>query len=317
MQRKIKLASLILKNKTYNLLHPTKKQVALVSCNQWKNRVIDDLLLANELNHKGLRAKIIAWEDNTINYNKFGCAIVASMWGYQNDLVTLESWLNKMDEYGKLENTTSIIRNNYNKQTQFKILEKNKIATIQTQIVEQKNNNLVAKLTEIFNKFEVEQIVVKPAISGSGENTFLLKKDHLEDEHLVGRLNKINQEKALLVQPFISEIKDGELAVVMIDGKISHAIRRFPHIFNKSGKNHEVSSSELDSELITLCKKVSNISEYKNALYLRIDVVKIYGEYKIMEVEAFEPQLYYSLLKDRKGALDKMSSTIINRHFML
>ena len=48
---------------------------------------------------------------------------------------------------------------------------------------------------------------------------------------------------------------------------------------------------------------------------MRVDTVFTEGKYKIMEVEAFEPELYYHLLKDknRKKMLTRMFDEVMRK----
>lgn len=57
------------------------------------------------------------------------------------------------------------------------------------------------------------------------------------------------------------------------------------------------------------------LPEYKVATYLRIDVVEREGLPIVMEVEAFEPQLYYYLLQgaSRKQALARMVAEVAQK----
>ena len=50
----------------------------------------------------------------------------------------------------------------------------------------------------------------------------------------------------------------------------------------------------------SLKEKYFKIKEYENALYMRVDLVKINDNYKVMELELVEPQLFMGFRKSRK-----------------
>lgn len=319
MRAKIRRGLIKVRLAIYDVFHAKKPKIALVSCREWRGKVLDDLLIARAFNRSGYRVKIVAWEDSGVDYDGFKAILVTSMWGYQDRLVDLEKWF-KVVENKAILNPIETIRANYDKPKQKELLDRVGIRTIPTEVIKKslgsKNREVLTKrIKKIAANFGVESVVIKPAISGSGKNTFIIgaekRKYSFDFEDIPERILKINQEKDLLVQPFIKEIDNGELAVIMIDGEFSHAVMRYPHIFNTVGINHEV--KKVDNEVIEICKKILEISEFKHALYSRIDFVKIKGEYYAMEVELFEPQLYYHLIDEKDEKLNNFVDKFIRR----
>ena len=282
-----------------------RKNVAIVTCDLWKGRVYDDLLLQNWFLKKGALAEIISWQDNSIDWEKYDVILIGSMWGYQNHLPELDKWFGKIDDK-VVVNSLEMIANNFNKTKQFESLKKAKLPVVETKVV---------PIDGVLNfKMPKTPFVVKPAISGGGENTFLVSKEG-ELEELMVILKKINKERELLVQPYIPEISDGELGVVIIEGEIVNAVKRFPGVLKGDFKVEPVNLKRLSDKARDLAMKVCSLPEYKDATYLRVDMVFCQNECKIMEVEAFEPQLYYYLLRDeaREKMLDKMVSAVLGK----
>lgn len=307
----IKGAKFLVKNYWYNLTHPGQKTVAVVSCDEWKNRVTDDRVLVEALNQNGLRAKIISWQDAKVNYEKIDALVIGSMWGYQNYLPELEKWFLKIADK-KVINSLDVIRKNYDKVTQYELLKQNNIPINETLIIEKGDGNLEQRLNEFYKG--CESFVVKPSVSGSGENTFLINNDSRKNSYDLTKimldLTKINKDRALLVQPFLKGIDDGECAMIYIGGEFSHAMMRYPHVFNDNGREHEIVADKIDAEVFEICGKVLNIPEYRDATYARIDLVKDGESYKVMEVEMFEPQLFYAKISNRDAALCKIVTQI-------
>ena len=114
----------------------------------------------------------------------------------------------------------------------------------------------------------------------------------------------------MLVQPFVSEINKGELAVIVIDGKVANVVRRFPGVFEGVFHVEVEDRSVLNDEIKAICKKICDAPEYAGFLYARIDLVKTKSGYCVMEVELFEPQLFYYLLKG--AAREKMLMMMVS-----
>ena len=286
-------------------------RVGLVSADEFVGKVTDDLLLQEAFLKSGVNASLISWRDNDVDYRDFDALLVTSMWGYQNHLEDLNDFFKDVKKSGvKIFNSLDIIQANYDKVKQLKILDKSRVSHIETFATKIWDEDTEEKAMK---KFDLP-FVVKPSISGSGEGATLIN-DESDLAKVRGKLAKIAKEKALLVQPFVPEIRDGELAVILVGGKIVSVVRRFPGVFQ--GKFHvQVEGVEyLDYELEQVVKKVKSIPEYEDALYVRIDLVKVGNEYKVMELEYFEPQLFYYLLEgeEREAMLSAMVDGVKKR----
>ena len=280
------------------------KRVALVSSNLWKGKVYDDLLLQRALMKKGAKAEIISWQDSTVDYRDYDVVVITSMWGYQNHLEEFEDWLKMLDSLKvRVFNSTEMIRENCDKIKQIKMMDRNKLPHIATKYVS-------------VDKLGLEKdfpFVLKPAISASGQGTRLVRSK-IELSKAIAKYEKAFKGQKILKQEFRPEIKNGEVSVVLVRGKMVNAVRRFPGVIdNKPNAVEVLDLSSLEPELVDLCKKVAKQDDYKKCLYLRVDTVKTVAGYLIMEIEAFEPQLFYYLLKgkNRKNMLAAMVKGIL------
>lgn len=278
-----------------------KYKVAIVSCNKYLNKVSEDKYLKFYLNKKFIDVDIISWEEN-VDVKIYDALIIRSLWGYQNKIKEFCKWINYIkDNNITVFNSVDILLSNLNKYEQFKLLDKYDIPHIDTDFVSSKD---IDKISDVLKKYD--NAVVKPIISGGGNDTYVvsksIKKNNIEINEIKSKyksvLNDINN--CLMVQPFIKEIENGELSIVYLDGKISHAAYRYTSIFNNIDEIKVVSLNELESSVIDISNKISKILEYKDYLYLRADFVKIKDEYKVMEIELVEPQLFLEYRQNRK-----------------
>ena len=303
--RKLVYALKRLDNKLYCFINENKfdKSVAIVSCDKWIGKVKEDELLKFELNKLYVNVDIISWQNKTIDYSKYDAVIIRSVWGYQDYIEDFLEYLDKLrDNNIKVFNNVEILKSNLNKYKQFKLLDKYEIPHIDTFFLKEEE---LSKLSSI-NK-EYKNLVVKPIISGSGNNTFIIsntiKKNNIKVEDVYAMfkevLNKYNN--YLMVQPFVKEIDNGEISVVLIDNKVNHIIVRNTSIFNDKGSISVLDLNTLDEKMKSIVDKCSNIKEYKDALYMRVDLVKVEDNYKVMELELVEPQLFLSFRKTKEG----------------
>ena len=54
----------------------------------------------------------------------------------------------------------------------------------------------------------------------------------------------------------------------------------------------------MDKKIIDNVKKVISIDEYKEAVFMRVDFVKDDNDYKVMEVELVDPNLFIETISD-------------------
>ena len=268
------------------------KKVAIVSCDKWVNRLEEDNNLKNALIDLGIDASIISWQQPL--KVKYDLLILRSVWGYQNFYNEFKEWLLYIKNNNiPLVNDVDMVLDNIMKDRQFDILKKNNIDLIDTIFLSQ-FEFLSENILDILSN---KMYVIKPTISGSGDNTYLVNPStdmdipntiKVEDVMEIYKpILDINSDCKIMIQPFVSEINDGEYSCVSIDGELTHTMLRFPNIFHRKKKTYLVSL--VPDSIIELARKVEKIPEFKNYLYMRVDMVLVDGIPKIMEVELAEP----------------------------
>lgn len=268
------------------------KKVGIVSCDKWKGKIKEDLMLQQSLLESGIITDLVSWQDSTINFSEYDCLILRSVWGYQNDYEQFKNWLlylktNQVDIY----NDVDMVLNNIRKDKQLDILDRYSISHIPTIILKDASN------LRIIKDF-CENLVIKPLISGSGKNTFLLKSDEIRFISDECSFIFEQQDNGIMVQPFISGIENGEYACIYIDGVNTHNMLRYPGVLAE--KKRPMFLSTIPNNVSRLAERVSQIPEFKNSLYMRVDIVLDNNEPKVMEVELAEPDLLIKYIEDDK-----------------
>lgn len=280
------------------------KKIAIVSCNKWQNKIEEDKLLQRTLIQNGYNVDIISWEDVDVNYDEYTALILRSVWGYQDNYLKFKVWLRMIEQKQiLLLNSPEMILNNIRKDKQFEILTKYEIPIIPTEFI--------YKLEDLFDdtKFDENKLkVLKPIISGSGENTFLVDGNNLlHIDKIINLFEKIIkcEDNGIMLQPYISEVQNGEFACVYIDGVNTHNMIRYPGIF--ANRKKPVYLSSIPETVKKLADKVSKLEEYSDYLYMRVDIVLHNNKPIIMEVELAEPDLLFKFIPDEKIKNESMN----------
>lgn len=251
------------------------KKIGIVSNDKYINKIAEDINIKKFLNSMGYKAEIISWEDENINYSDYSSLLLRSVWGYQHNYDKFIKWLDMLENNNiTIFNDVATIKSNIRKDIQFKILDKYNIPHIKT-IFQKESLDL---------KSFMPDYIVKPIISGSGDNTTRIKDANIEI------LNKIISENdnGIMIQPYEKTIGNGEYSIIFIDGFNTHNMLRYPGIFYKKERPRQL--FDVPKKVLDLAYKVKNIPEYKELLYMRIDIVDSNNP-KIMEVELAEPDL--------------------------
>lgn len=271
-------------------------KIGIVSNDKFINKIDEDLSLKRQLISDGMEAEIISWEDKNVDYKKFDAIIIRSVWGYYDKYESFIMWLDKI-ERSKINifNDITIVKNNIRKDLQFNLLDKYNIPHIKT----------------IFQKGHIDisnyngDWIIKPIISESGNNTYKIKN---VDVNTFSEI--INQPyNGVMIQPYIDKIIDGEYAIIFIGGINTHNMIRYPGIFTAKQKPCEI--AQVPPKVMKLANDVKNIPEYKDALYMRVDIVNK-NKPMIMEVELIDPDLLTRYI-DNKKALQLLSKKIKER----
>lgn len=271
---KLRIKLLYLSN-SIKYLFARGKKINIVSSNKYKNKIKEDLILQKYLLKEGYHTKIISFEDN---YQGNDLNIIRSVWGYHHNVERFLKFINN----NKTINNKDIIINNINKKKQYQILKENDITVIDTIFLDNIKDY----------KYNGKILVIKPVISASGDNTFIISN--------VNDLDNVKELTNIMIQPFISSVTAGEISIIVIDKKIKYGIKRFPGVFTKYKKEEYISINNLDKSIIDTANNIILIKEYKEALFMRIDFIFDNNCYKVMEVELVDPNLFIETISDTK-----------------
>lgn len=282
------------------------KKVGIVSCDKYKGKIEEDKNLKEALINLGINTDIISWQsEEDLDYDLL---VIRSVWGYQNNYNEFKNWLLNLKEKNiRVCNSPDIILDNIRKDRQFNILKRNNIDCIETVFLD-RNGFSKEKIKELSKD---KPTVIKPSISGSGENTHIINID-LPNSIKIGEVEEIygkalsNSETAIMIQPYISEINNGEYSCIFIEGKLTHTMMRFPNIFHD--KKEAFLVENVPSKILELARKVESLEEYKGYLYMRVDMVMVNDKPKIMEVELAEPDLLTRKIKDEEVKTDVITT---------
>lgn len=258
------------------------------------NMLKDDELLIHALAAKNINATRVDWADPAVKWNTFDAAVFRTTWDYYTNAEKFMNWLQEREKEGlRLINKPGIIRWNLDKHY-LNDLQKSGIPIVPSVFIGRKDP---LALGTVLTNNNWDEAVVKPCISGGAWHTYRFNKSSVISTEKL--LQPIAGTHDLLVQPFMEHIlAGGEDTLMVFDGTCTHAVRKKA----KSGDfrvqddwGGTVESCEPEPEQIKLAEDafqaVSKL--YSTPCYGRADMVKnAEGQWVIMELELFEPELW-------------------------
>jgi glutathione synthase/RimK-type ligase-like ATP-grasp enzyme len=252
------------------------------------NDEYNDLL--NFLAGKGLDITGVVWNDKNIDWKDFEVVIIKSPWDYHENLAAFTTWLNMLSSLGiKVLNPVDIIKWNSDKHY-LETIANNGLAVIQSGFLEKGSSFS----DQYFELFHTDKLVVKPCVSAGAKNTLIIDKAQYAEQSLM--VNKLLQEEAFLVQPFLEEIKGGEWSFIFFNGVYSHSALKTPKQGDFRVQHYHGGSISYPAANPLHIEQASQYVAMLpgQILYARVDGVVRNGAFELMELEVIDPYLFFN-----------------------
>jgi glutathione synthase/RimK-type ligase-like ATP-grasp enzyme len=245
-------------------------------------------LLAEALAADGYAVDVRDWRDPSVDWSGARVTVIRSPWDYVDHLDEFLDWAARVNESSELWNPLELLRWNTHKAYLLDLAARG--APIVPTVV--LLGGSAASLDGIGDAQGWNAMVVKPAVASGGKGA---RRAEVGDADSQRHLDELLAQGDVLVQQFASAVEhEGEWSVVLVDGEVAHAVRKWPaagdyRVQYEWGGHSEVATPS--AGLAELATRVYGALPGP-ALYARIDVVSIAGGWHVMEVEVTEPALW-------------------------
>ncbi len=283
-------------------------KVAIVSSLEHCNKISEDKGLKSALQKYDIESEIVAWNSKDVNWKMFDVAVLRSTWGYHKRYNEFMQWLYYLDSNNiKLINDTNIVRWNIHKNLQLDTLQTLGIPVIPYCIT----NSVDINVSVLKKRFNTNKIVLKPTVSASGTDTYILDDKLGKNAIAPADITIIFKNRQIIAQPYLENITDGEYALVYIGGQFSHAVIRFPGVFGPKQSPVYIENSKIPTKILGLaesCAKKLARHFGVTPAYARYDIV----DGVVMEVELAEPDLMTRNIpeENRSKALNNLAQIV-------
>ncbi|WP_369373889.1 RimK family alpha-L-glutamate ligase [Streptomyces sp. cg36] len=268
---------------------------------------VDLPLLVAALCADGHEARAVAWDDPEVVWDAFDLALIRSTWDYAARIEEYLAWVDTAARATRLCNPAQVVRWGCDKRYLPELAARG-VPVVPTLVVEPGGHREVTH-------FDLSgPVVVKPVVSAGAQDTARYDTDHRADAVRHARA-LLDQGRAVLVQPYLPLVSEGERALVFFSGAFSHAIRKQPvltepNVVDNSRDPHPGVTPHQPSpaELRTALAALAAVPGEGAPLYARVDLaLGADREPVVMEVELVEPHLF---LDGSPGALERFTSAV-------
>ncbi len=284
------------------------KKIAFVTCSTKPEFASDDIPVVDLLQSKGTEVQPLPWDAESDQWKAFDLVVIRSCWNYHLHPEKFMQWLDQMESQKvKLFNSAKTVRWNLHK-GYLKELEQKGVPLPETIWLKKGKG---ANLSQLITEKNWEKAVVKPAISATAFNTFLVS--HAENEQQQQKFAEQLFSADTLIQKFMPEVQqEGEWSLIFFDKKFSHSVIKRPTSKDFRVQNDFGGSAELASPppfALEQAQKVLLMID-EPLLYTRVDGVISNNQFLLMELELIEPMLF---LADEKDAGERFANSIIEK----
>ena len=247
----------------------------------------------------GAAAQILEWDDAAADWSGCDAALLRSAWDYAERVGEFLSWVQRVAAMTRLLNPAPVVRWNCDKHY-LRDLAARGLPVVPTHFAEP-GTRADATLKVFLTAHACAELVVKPAV-GAGSRDTRRHARGARTEILAHMQGLLDTGRAVMLQPYLESVDhDGETALVFIDGRFSHAIRKGPLLPQGAAATGALFAAEhitarvpTPAELEVGTRLIAALP-YPTLLYARVDLIRDrQGAPCLLELELTEPSLFFA-----------------------
>ncbi len=265
----------------------------------------EDGLVSGALERRGLRTARLDWAREDFDWGRARAGLFRTTWDYFHRVDEFVAWLDHVEPMTQFINPITLVRWNMQKRY-LDDLGSRGVRIVATHFVEQGSSE---PLAAVLARTGWDEAVLKPIVSGAARETYRVTPDNAGDHE--ARFRGLVAAETMMLQPFQHAIMDdGELSLMVIGGRFTHAVRKqaragdFRVQDDHGGTVHEHDATR---EQIAFAEAAVAACSPR-PLYARVDAVRDNdGDLALMELELIEPEMFFRL---HPAAADVMADAV-------
>lgn len=271
--------------------------------------------LTAALTAAGAESQIVDWDDGAADWARFDLVVPRSAWDYAERLPEFLAWAERVTRLTTLVNPLPVVRWNTDKHYLGELARAG--APVVTTRYLEPGEDASRALGEFLDRDSSRELVVKPAVgAGSrdarrharGERAGILA--HIEPLLAAGR--------SVMLQPYLESVdREGETALMYIEGRFSHAIRKGALLPSGAPSTAGLFAPETiagrvpGADELAAAETVLSATPFGTLLYARVDLLRdAHQAPRLLELELTEPSLF---LSHAPGSAERFAAALLAR----
>lgn len=263
----------------------------------------------------GARAEIKDWDDHRVDWASFDVALLRSAWDYAERLPEFLAWVERTAAATVLQNSAAVVRWSADKHYLLTLAERG--LPVVTSVFAEPGQDAGQVLRQFLAQHPSTELVVKPAVGAGARDT----RRHLAaaTDQIVGHVSGLQVAgRSVMLQPYFEGVdRHGETALIFIDGRFSHAIRKGP-LLPPGAPAHdalfapeEISVRVPGADELGVAQRTLAALPFGPLLYARVDLIRDgHGAPCLLELELAEPSLFLTFAP---GAAERFAAAALAR----
>lgn len=263
----------------------------------------------------GARGEITDWDDARVDWAGFDAVVLRSAWDYHERLPQFLAWAERVAAATALFNPLPVVRWSLDKHYLGELARAG-APVVSTRYVEPGTDPGTA-LDELLSQDSCREIVVKPAIGAGSRDARRHARSEREEilEHIRPLLTA---RRSVMLQPYLERVdSDGETALMYIDGRFSHAIRKGALLPSGAPSTAGLFAPETieprlpGADELAAAGQILAAVPHQRLLYARVDLLRdAQGAPRLLELELAEPSMYFSFAA---GSAERFTAALLAR----
>jgi hypothetical protein len=289
--------------------------VALVTARAARSLDEDLAPLGAALAALGVHAEVTEWSDCGVDWQRFDAAVLRSAWDYHERLPEFLAWLERTARVTRLLNPLPVVRWSLDKHYLGELARAG-APVVPTTYVEP-GADAAAALDEFLAGHPCRELVVKPAV-GAGSRDARRHARARHEEILAHMQRLLAARRSLMLQPYLETVDhSGETALMYIDGRFSHAIRKGALLPSGAPSTaglfapEEIIARAASPQELAAGERVLAAVPFGTLLYARVDLLRDAEDApRLLELELAEPSLYFG---HAPGSAQRFAAALVER----
>lgn len=269
------------------------RQCAFLTMEDMGDYITYDHILVEPFAQAGWQVTMVPWRQVT-DWNSYEIVIIRTPWNYQDHQEEFLAVLAEIEQSNaSLQNPLDIVRWNIDK-LYLKEMQARGCTIVPTIFKEALTD---VDIEDAFNEFGRNRLIIKPTVSASALNTFVVHKEQWQQQS--AQVLPIFQTKMAMLQPFVTAVvEEGEYSMFYFGDELSHVILKTPQSgdFRVQEEYGGVLKTVQPDDALLAAGQIAIKAVGRTLLYVRIDLVRLDdGEFGLMEAELIEPSLYFNM----------------------